>query len=391
MTILSATSATAQITAPREAAQIAFGPVSLYPTLQIVDAGLDENVFNDGTQPQEDFTFTVNSRLLTVVRLGLNELLFQTGNDYVWFRDFEQERSNNANYAMRFNLSASRLKPYIGFERTRTRARRSAEIDARARRLERSVVGGLGFDVTTRTSLTASARLDDSTYDDGEVFRGVALDAALNRTGRTFDAGVRYAVTPLTTLSVLAGYDDQTFPESHVRDVKRYTVGPTVEFSPDAIIRGRATAVVERFLPNDPTLGDRTGIAYTASLNWALYERTTFDLSAGRNISYSYLDTEPYYLSNSARLTVGQPIYGPVQIYGGVDWERMAYRWQRGAPADAQDRVDTMRSGSAGVAVNLGRGFGVRVGVEKTQRRSIEDPRQNFHRTRVLASVVMGS
>src|SRR5918992_329377 len=219
--ILGPAPAMAQITAPREAAQIAFGPVSLYPTLQVVDAGLDENVFNDGTAPREDFTFTVNSRLLTVVRLGLNELLFQTGNDYVWFQDFDQERSNNAHYGMRFNLSASRLKPYIGLEHTRTRARRSAEIDARARRLERSVVGGLGFDVTTRTSLTASARFDKSTYDDGEVFRGVALDTALNRTGRTFDAGMRYAVTPLTTLSVLAGYDDQTFPESHVRDVKR--------------------------------------------------------------------------------------------------------------------------------------------------------------------------
>src|SRR5688572_15346864 len=117
--------AAAQITAPREAAQIAFGPISLYPTLQVVDAGVDENVFNDGTEPQSDYTFTVNSRLLSVVRLGLNELLFQTGNDYVWFQDFDRERSNNAHYAMRFNLSASRLKPYIGFERTRTRARRS--------------------------------------------------------------------------------------------------------------------------------------------------------------------------------------------------------------------------------------------------------------------------
>jgi hypothetical protein len=383
--------AAAQITAPREAAQIAFGPVSLYPTLQVVDAGVDENVFNDGTEPQSDYTFTVNSRLLSVVRLGLNELLFQTGNDYVWFQDFDRERSNNAHYAMRFNLSASRLKPYIGFERTRTRARRSPEIDVRARRLERSVVGGLGFDLTTRTGLTASARFDDSTYDEGEVFRDVALDTALNRRGRTFDAGFRYAITPLTTISVLAGYDDQTFPESHLRDVTRYTVGPTVDFSPEAAIRGRASAVIERFMPDDPTLGERTGIAYNASLNWALYERTTFDLSAGRNISYSYLDTEPYYLLNGARLTVGQPIFGRLQIYGGFDWEQMAYRWQRGAPADSADRVDTVRTGSAGVLVNLGRGFSVRVGAEKTRRRSVADPRQNFNRTRLVGSVVMGS
>jgi hypothetical protein len=253
------------------------------------------------------------------------------------------------------------------------------------------VVGGLGFDLTPRTSLIASARFDDSTFDDGEVFRDVALDAALNRRGRTFDAGVRYAVTPLTTLSVLAGYDAQIFPDSHVRDVKRYTVGPTVEFSPEATIRGRASAVLEQFMPDDPTLGERTGLAYTAALNWALYERTTFDLSAGRSISYSYLDTEPYYLLNGVRLTVGQPIFGRFQIYGGYDWQRMAYQWRRGAPADAGDRVDTMRTGSAGVAVNFGRGFSVRAGLEKTRRRSVEDPLQNFNRTRLVASLVMGS
>ena len=48
----------AQIEAPREAAQIHLGPVSLYPSLQIVDAGRDRNVFNEETNPKEDLTFT---------------------------------------------------------------------------------------------------------------------------------------------------------------------------------------------------------------------------------------------------------------------------------------------------------------------------------------------
>ena len=68
-------SAHAQLTAPRESVQIEFGPVSLYPSLQIVDAGKDQNVFNDGTEPKEDYTFTIASRALVVTRLGLNQLL----------------------------------------------------------------------------------------------------------------------------------------------------------------------------------------------------------------------------------------------------------------------------------------------------------------------------
>ena len=72
-------------------------------------------------------------------------------------------------YAVRFNLSASRFKPFIGAEYVRTRVRRSPEIDARARRVDRNVLGGIAFEVSPRTALTASVRLDDSNYDEGET------------------------------------------------------------------------------------------------------------------------------------------------------------------------------------------------------------------------------
>ena len=385
--------ASAQITAPTEPAQIAFGPLSLYPSLQVVDAGVDENVFNDGTEPVRDYTATVASRVLAVVRLGSNELLLQTGNDYVWFQQFSSERSSNAVYAMRFNLSASRFKPFIGAERVRTRARRSPEIDVRARRVESAVLGGLAFDLTPRTSITASARLDEAEYEEGERFRGVELGDALNRTGHTADAGVRYAITPLTTLSVTTGYEEQTFKHSHLRDMKRYTVGPTVEFSPEAAIRGRVVTAFELFRPEDPTLAEHTGIAYQAVLNWSLYGRTLFDVGAGRNISYSYQDSDPYYLLTSARLGIAHPIWDRFEVYAGADWEHMAYRWQRGAMPAAGDgnRVDILTGGTAGVGVRLGSDFHMRVGIEKTRRKSAEDPLQNFNRTRILTTVTVGS
>src|ERR1700674_4692808 len=101
--------ARAQISAPRESAQIEFGPVSLYPSLVVADAGKDSNVFNDNQAPKQEYTFTVESRALVVTRLGLNELMFSTGSDYVWFRQYNQERSSNTAYALRFNLSASRF------------------------------------------------------------------------------------------------------------------------------------------------------------------------------------------------------------------------------------------------------------------------------------------
>ena len=52
--------------------------------------------------------------MLSVLRLGSNELLLQVGYDYLWFQDITSERSSNMNYAMRFNMSASRFKPFFG-------------------------------------------------------------------------------------------------------------------------------------------------------------------------------------------------------------------------------------------------------------------------------------
>ena len=177
----------------------------------------------------------------------------------MWFQESTSERSNNVQYAMRFNLSASRFKPYIGAEHVRTRVRRSPEIDARARRVDRNVRRRVRLRSVTAHGpygLGAARRLD---YEEGERFRNVALDAALNRSGRAADAGVRYAITPLTTLSVTAGYEEQTFKESHVRDLKRYTVGPTLEFSPEAAIRGRVVTAFELFKPDDPSLSRADG------------------------------------------------------------------------------------------------------------------------------------
>ena len=67
---LSSAAVNAQILAPREAAQIELGPLSLYPSLRIVDAGIDENVFNDADNPKKDFTFTVASRALVTCLLS---------------------------------------------------------------------------------------------------------------------------------------------------------------------------------------------------------------------------------------------------------------------------------------------------------------------------------
>ena len=385
--------ASAQIIAPRESAQIEFGPMSLYPSIQIRDAGIDRNVFNDGEHATEDVTFTVVSRALAVMRLGANELMFSTGSDYVWLKDNVSERSNNGVYAARFNLSASRLKPYVGVQWLQTRARSGVEIDTRARRVERMVVAGSAFNLTERSAVTMSVQRDEVNYADNARFRGVRLAEPLSLDRRQYTGGYRYAVTPLTTLFLNGNYHQVVFPDSHVRDLKAYSFTPKVEFAPEAAIRGTFSGGYEVFVPDDPRLEDIRAMVMVGALNWAFGPRTLFDLVLDRNINYSYDDQQPYYLQTGARLTVAQRLVGPVGVQGTAERQHLAYRWRRGvapAPGVSPDRVDTYDVLVGGVSVRLGQGFTVLVGVEKSLRQSSDDPRQNFRRTRLLSTLTLG-
>ena len=391
-TILFASVATAeaQLEAPREDAQIVLGPVSLYPSVRLIDVGIDENVFNESTNAKQDFTATVSSRVLTSLRMGLNQFLFSAGGDYVWFEDYGSERSTNANYAARFNLSASRFKPFVGWEYITTRVRVSPEIDERARRVEQLATTGADFNLTERTALTVAARWAETTFAESEEFRGTELDAALNDHARSLSAGVKYAVTPLTTVSVTGNYVDDVFPESSFRNSKSYSITPVAEFAPEASIRGRFSAGYQVFVPADPDLTKDRGFIMEGNLNWLVMGVTTFDLIVGRNISYSYQASQPYYLQTGARLTVTQRVFGHVSLQGSADYQQLAYRWEKGVDPLLQDRVDTADIWSGGVLVNMGRGFNAHIGVEKTRRRSAEDATYNYNRTRLITNVVIG-
>jgi hypothetical protein len=95
----------------------------------------------------------------------------------------------------------------------------------------------------------------------------------------------------------------------------------------------------------------------------------------------------------NVRLQVAQPLAWRFDLFAGGSWNHMAYRWSLGAEAgdDRSPRVDRVIGGSAGIGINLGRGFNVRLGLEKTRRQSVEDPLQNYSRTRIVSTVTVGS
>ena len=305
------------------------------------------------------------------------------------FERYKSERSNTGHYAARFNLSASRFNPFIGGIRTALRSRPNPEIDARARRVDRTAVGGLSLTLTERTAITASMTIDDTLYDPGQFFRGVELSGPLNRRGRIVSGGFRYAVTPLTTLTMGGEYGEDVFPESHLRDSKFYSINPTLEFSPEAAIRGRLMAGYKIFQPVNAALPENKGAVVAAALGWTLFGRTTFGLQASRNVNYSYQDDEQYYVWTSTQLNVDHTVFGPIDLIGTIDWDRLVYPTVAVAP-DLR-RSDVTNRGGGGVGIRLPHGVKVRLMAERTKRRSNKDPRQNFKGTRLVSSITVGS
>ena len=201
----------AQVPVPPTSAPIQLGPLSLYPTINLKDVGTDSNVLNDATDPKDDFTFTVNPRLLSVLRLGSAQLTALSSNDFVYFRKYKGQQSVNAQLGTRLDLTLSRLKPFVSGERVGTRERPNLEIDVRARRTEHNVMAGLDLELTAITALTLSARQDETSYAEGERFRGVELADALDRKGRSASAGMKLSVTPFTTLLLAAEMQQDRF------------------------------------------------------------------------------------------------------------------------------------------------------------------------------------
>ena len=295
-----------------------------------------------------------------------------------------------ASTGARLNLLAGRLKPYVGAQYLRTRARPNAEIDARARRVERFAVAGAVYAVSERLSVTGSAELDESTYAEGETFRGVDLHTQLNRRGQQYVAGVRYALTPLTTLVVGAEYGQDRFPKLAARNGTTFETSAALEFSPEAVIHGSFRGGFEIFRPVDRTLSEYRGVVLDGELEWLLFERTVVGVRANRDIGFSYRVDEPFYVSTGVRLRAEQPLIGPVVVHGGAGWESMSYRWQLGAPAAFDDRTDMAKSVTLGVGVNLHRGVRIAITAERAVRDATRSSSENYRRMRFLSAVTIG-
>ncbi len=280
------------------------------------------------------------------------------------------------------------MRPFLAATLNHTRERAGYEIDARVLREEASVSGGAELKLTGITSLTASYRGTTQNYGDDERFLGTPLADQLDHTTNVASVGVKYALTPLTTVSVDMEWQRDRFDTSAIRDADSVRVMPGVQFSPDAVIAGRAALGFRQFTPRAPVLAGFSGLVGSANVAYTLLNVTVFGVEATRDVMYSFEPAAPYYLVTSGRLTLSQRIGGPYEVIALAGQDRLQYQGLEVLPVAG--RVDRTRIVGGGVGYRFSPSLRLALIYDRTERVSNTRDRRAYERRRLFASATYG-
>lgn len=358
------------------------GPLFATPGLTVREVGVDTNVFDEPVDPKRDFTATVSPDLRLFMRLGVLRFTAQSAADFTYYREFAEERAINRQLRLRTDFILGRLRPWLSGAFVQTRDRPNAELDRRAQRRGLEYGGGVGFDLSPQSRVFVSAARTETKFREDEAFQGVDLPAAFNRTGETSSGGLEISLTPFTTLTLRGGVERDVFAESPLRDADSRTASAQLEFSPDAIIRGRLRLGYRRFTPVNPVLAPYQGVTGLVGLGYSVFGTARFDIDATRDVEYSFDESEGYFVQSGLAVTYTQRVVGAwdVQGRGGRHW--LDYKASAVSPGRG-DRVDTY---AAGVGYNLQDRSRIGLSYEYTDRNSPQRADRRYDRRRIFGS-----
>ena len=373
--------------APEEVSFL-LGRVTLFPAFTLRDTGYDSNVFNDPDNPQSDFTLTAQPRLRATVPAAGGMLSGGATIGLVYYATYKDQQSFNRFFEGRYERAASRLRPFVAGSFNYARDRYGPEIDARVAHQETSASAGAELKLTGITSLTGLYRYSTQTYDEDEEFLGNVLADQLDRVTDLASAGVRYYITPVTTLVVDVEVQRDRFETSPIRDSDSWRVMPAAEFAGGGVVAGRIAVGFRKFEPRDALVAPYDGLVAAANVTYTLLGRTRFAIEGTRDVMYSFAVVTPYYLLDSGRITVSQPIGGPVDLIGVASAERLRYQALEGLPDPHLVTRTTTFGGGLGFRI----GQTLRLGLiyDHTERSSSDIEQRDYRRQRIFGLVTYG-
>lgn len=373
---------------PFETARFRLGPVRFTPAIQITSVGRDTNVFNEADDAKSDTTAAFGPALQLWMRPGGLRLTAKVGAQYLYFKEFANQRAWNTNDEGKLEVPLARITPFVAGSYVNSRERQGYEIDSRSRRRDTMVTAGSSLRLSGKTSFVVSFRRFNAKYDEQETL-GLELADALNRREDVTKVQFRYALTPLTTFVVDTDLARDRFARQVVRDADSVRVMPGVELKPLALISGRAFVGYREFTPLSDTVPGYRGLVAAVDATY-IRGSTRFQAKVDRDLAYSLSPTRPYYTLLDTGLTVTQRVTTALEFVGRASRQTLAYRQlvSEDSPTDAaRDRGHMF---GAGIGYLLGETFRLGLDANYYTRRSDFEGRRDYEGLRIFGSISYG-
>ena len=336
--------------------RVRIGALWMNPSIGLTNLGVDDNVFNESEdqQPKSDFTLTFTPRTDLWVRMGRSWLSGTIDEQLVWYQKYSSERSTNSRFLVGWRIPANVFNVNLGASYANTKERPGYEIDLRAPQSNVGLQAGIEGKVASKSFIGVRVQRQTVDFDDEATFANRLLRDELNHDTTSVTLTLRQQLTPLTSVELNGMRSTDQFEFSPLRDSTSTSFNGSVTFDPLALIRGTATFGYRDFAPDSPDVPGYTGGTMSVDLAYTLLGATRFTVRAIRDIQYSFDVTQPYYLQTGVELSVTQQIFGPVDVVGRLNEQRLAYRDRNGVPQIAPNRTDSIHSYGGGVGYHFG-------------------------------------
>jgi hypothetical protein len=374
--------------------KVRVGPIMMSPSVTFGNVGIDDNVFNDSSNPKSDFTMTISPKTDVWMRFLGSWFNGTMNEDVVWYQKYASERSGNSTYGLNWKLPLSRVTVNVGASHASTRERLGYEIDARAPRSVNNYFAAVSFIFLASTSLDVRVSSAKTDFDSTAMFEHVNLHDALNETTTATAINLSRKLTPLTTLTVGLNRSLDRFPLDPLRDADRTDGTAALRFDPVALLKGDFSIAYTSYSPHSATIPSYKGVTLQAGLTYTLFDVTQFVLKADRSLQNSYDITQPYYLQTGFSLQISQQIQTHIDVVVRGGLEHLNYRDSTSAgllvpdplAAVVPNRTDTFTTIGVGIGYHLGRATRLGLNYDRTRRVSPVDSR-GYERSNIGTSI----
>lgn len=365
------------------------GPFDIAPMISLTNVGVDTNLFNEAdiADPQRDFAMAFAPQTDIATRVGRTWLIGSARQDWIWFRQYQDQRSANGFYRGSWYVPLNRVQWLVEGSYLRSRERPGFEIDLRADRRERG--GAVTAEVRARSRTHFGGRLEhrDVKFRDRELFVGRNLGDELNRTRLSGTASVRYELTPITSVAVEGSAFSEQFAASPWRSATSTQLAGGLRFDPSARVKGHVLVGYREFTLNSGAAPTYVGPTLLVNLSSVAGASTRVGFESVRDVEYSFDPEHPYYVLSGVSGSVTRQLFGPVDVQARVGWRTLAYRTRTAVVVEHAHRRDRVVTFAESIGYRLGASSRVTFDVE-SQRRTSPITLRNYRGARYGLSLV---